>query len=156
VPPIKLTGKLNAVDTHVGSRVRSLRLQMKMSQSDLADKLGITFQQIQKYEKGTNRISSSRLHQIAGIFGVSAPYFFEDPLTNASPVEDPLDTVAFDQFCSQPDQPRSTQDRIHDSPAIARTADRVATPVPTIQATITLRTTTTIAGPRAVTRRRRG
>jgi transcriptional regulator with XRE-family HTH domain len=54
-----------------------------MSQSDLAEKVGITFQQIQKYEKGTNRIGSSRMSQIAGALGVQPPYFFDDPLANA-------------------------------------------------------------------------
>ena len=70
-------------DVHVGSRVRSRRVQLGMSQSDLAEKVGITFQQIQKYEKGTNRIGSSRMSQIAGALGVQPPYFFDDPLANA-------------------------------------------------------------------------
>ena len=55
------------VDKYVGNRVRMRRLMLRMSQTTLGDKLGITFQQVQKYEKGTNRIGSSRLHQIAGI-----------------------------------------------------------------------------------------
>ena len=102
VPPTKPSKKHDAVDVHVGSRVKSLRIQMKMSQSDLGDILGITFQQIQKYEKGTNRISSSRLHQIAEIFGVSPSYFFEDPLTEAAHHLD-VDLDAFDKFCASRD-----------------------------------------------------
>ena len=97
--PVKSAKQLNAVDVHVGSRVRSLRIQLKMSQTDLGDSLGITFQQIQKYEKGKNRISSSRLHQIAAIFGVAPPYFFEDPLAAAAR-HDSAAMKDFDEFCA--------------------------------------------------------
>jgi len=97
--PVKSAKQLNAVDVHVGSRVRSLRIQMKMSQSDLGDSLGITFQQIQKYEKGKNRISSSRLHQIARVLGVTPPYFFQDPLAEAAP-HDSAVMKDFDEFCA--------------------------------------------------------
>jgi transcriptional regulator with XRE-family HTH domain len=58
------------VDKHVGSRVRMRRMLIGMSQEKLGEALGITFQQIQKYEKGTNRISASRLQQIASVLGV--------------------------------------------------------------------------------------
>ena len=54
----------NPIDKHVGTRVRMRRMMLDMSQSELGDALGITFQQVQKYEKGTNRISASRLQQI--------------------------------------------------------------------------------------------
>jgi transcriptional regulator with XRE-family HTH domain len=64
-------------DKHVGSRVRMRRLMLKMSQEKLAEQLGITFQQVQKYEKGTNRISASRLQQISQILDVPVPFFFE-------------------------------------------------------------------------------
>ena len=67
----------NPVDKHVGNRVRMRRHMLGMSQGKLADKLGITFQQVQKYEKGTNRISASRLQAMCRILGVSVPYFFE-------------------------------------------------------------------------------
>jgi transcriptional regulator with XRE-family HTH domain len=66
------------VDIHVGSRVRSRRAQAGMSQEKLGDHLGITFQQIQKYEKGVNRVSASRLQQIARVLTVPVSYFFED------------------------------------------------------------------------------
>jgi len=56
----------NPIDTHVGSRVRLRRTMMSMSQERLGEALGITFQQIQKYEKGTNRIGASRMQQIHG------------------------------------------------------------------------------------------
>jgi transcriptional regulator with XRE-family HTH domain len=64
-------------DKHVGSRVRMRRLMLGMSQENLADQLGITFQQVQKYEKGTNRISASRLQQVSHILDVPVSFFFE-------------------------------------------------------------------------------
>jgi transcriptional regulator with XRE-family HTH domain len=67
----------NATDTHVGRRVRMRRMMLGMSQTNLGDGLGLTFQQVQKYEKGTNRISASRLHQISDILQVEIPFFFE-------------------------------------------------------------------------------
>src|ERR1700688_1451766 len=70
-------GLLNPIDKHVGSRVRMRRLMLDMSQSDLADALGLTFQQVQKYEKGSNRISASRLQQLSQILQVPVPFFFE-------------------------------------------------------------------------------
>ena len=65
------------VDTHVGKRVRMRRLMLGMSQTKLGDALGLTFQQVQKYEKGTNRISASRLQQISDTFQVPVEFFFE-------------------------------------------------------------------------------
>ena len=67
----------NPVDKYVGSRVRMRRLMLGMSQEKLGDALGLTFQQIQKYEKGANRIGASRLQQIATILQVPVAYFFE-------------------------------------------------------------------------------
>lgn len=64
-------------DKHVGARVRIRRLMLKMSQEKLGDELGITFQQIQKYERGTNRISASRLQDMSRILDVPIPFFFE-------------------------------------------------------------------------------
>ncbi len=64
-------------DMHVGSRVRMRRMMLSMSQEKLADGLGLTFQQVQKYEKGTNRIGASRLQQIAHILQVEVSFFFE-------------------------------------------------------------------------------
>ena len=68
----------NPVDRHVGSRVRMRRLMLGISQTKLGEKLGLTFQQVQKYEKGTNRMGSSRLHQTANILKVPVTFFFED------------------------------------------------------------------------------
>jgi transcriptional regulator with XRE-family HTH domain len=65
------------VDKHVGSRVRMRRLMLGMSQTKLAAALGLSFQQVQKYEKGTNRIGASRLQHISQILQVPVPFFFE-------------------------------------------------------------------------------
>ncbi len=67
----------NPVDKHVGSRVRMRRMMLGMSQEKLGDALGLTFQQVQKYEKGTNRIGASRLQQISLILQVPVAFFFE-------------------------------------------------------------------------------
>jgi transcriptional regulator with XRE-family HTH domain len=67
----------NPIDKYVGSRVRMRRLMLRTSQEKLGDQLGITFQQVQKYEKGTNRISASRLQAICQILQVPVPFFFE-------------------------------------------------------------------------------
>ncbi len=67
----------NPIDKHVGSRVRMRRMMLSMSQEKLGDALGLTFQQVQKYEKGTNRIGASRLQQISHILQVPISFFFE-------------------------------------------------------------------------------
>src|SRR5919202_5374651 len=67
----------NPIDKHVGSRVRMRRMMLGMSQEKLGDALGLTFQQVQKYEKGTNRIGASRLQQISDILRVPVAFFFE-------------------------------------------------------------------------------
>src|SRR4030081_531517 len=67
----------NPIDKHVGSRVRMRRMMLAMSQEKLGDALGLTFQQVQKYEKATNRIGASRLQQISHILQVPVAFFFE-------------------------------------------------------------------------------
>jgi transcriptional regulator with XRE-family HTH domain len=67
----------NIIDKHVGSRVRMRRLMLGLSQGKLADALGLTFQQVQKYEKGMNRMGASRLQQAADVLGVTVSFFFE-------------------------------------------------------------------------------
>ena len=67
----------NPVDKHVGSRIRMRRLMLGMSQEKLGNGLGLTFQQVQKYEKGTNRIGASRLQHISQLLQVPVPFFFE-------------------------------------------------------------------------------
>ncbi len=84
--------KPNPIDRHVGSRVRMRRVMLSMSQEKLGEALGLTFQQVQKYEKGTNRIGASRLQQISRTLGVPPAYFFEgapsfEAIANSEPGE---------------------------------------------------------------------
>ncbi len=72
------TGVPNPIDVHVGARVRTRRLLLGMNQETLANALGLTFQQVQKYEGGSNRVSASRLSAIANILNVPISYFFAD------------------------------------------------------------------------------
>ena len=91
--PVTNQRSANSVDSHVGSRVRLRRLELGLSQEKLAEQLGITFQQVQKYERGTNRIGASRLHQIAIVLQTPITYFFEgasDTPTNSGQEASPL------------------------------------------------------------------
>ena len=69
--------KPNPIDLHVGKRVRDRRRQLSLSQERLAEALGLTFQQVQKYERGANRISASKLWETAGFLSVPINYFFD-------------------------------------------------------------------------------
>lgn len=73
----------NAIDRKIGQRVRSRRLEIGMSQERLAELLGVTFQQVQKYEKGVNRIAASRLHDIANALDMPASRFFDGLVANS-------------------------------------------------------------------------
>jgi transcriptional regulator with XRE-family HTH domain len=100
----------NAIDVHVGSRLRMRRVMLGMSQEKLGKALGITFQQVQKYEKGTNRMGASRLQEAADVLGVAAPFFFEraegGPYT---PAGDALSPTYIDDFVSSADGLRLAQ-----------------------------------------------
>ena len=73
-----MTAKLpNPADVHIGGRIRLTRLEISMSQTTLAEGLGLTFQQVQKYEKGANRVGGSRLWAISQVLGVPPAFFFE-------------------------------------------------------------------------------
>lgn len=76
----------NPIDVHVGSRVRFRRMLLGMSQEKLAEKLGLTFQQIQKYEKGINRIGASRLFDLAQVLSVPVQFFYEEVPANGADV----------------------------------------------------------------------
>ena len=78
MPAINKKGQPNPVDIYVGEKLRSRRNLLGLSQTELADAVGITFQQVQKYERGTNRVSASRLWQFSKILNVSISYFFEN------------------------------------------------------------------------------
>ena len=98
--------KPNPIDTHVGSRIRLRRNMLGMSQEKLGENLGITFQQIQKYEKGTNRVGASRLQAIASILGVPVAFFFEDAPgqeAGAGGFEEDSPTAFAVEFCSTPE-----------------------------------------------------
>lgn len=69
--------RANTMDVHVGSRVRLRRMLLGMSQEKLGEQLGLTFQQVQKYEKGVNRIGAGRLHELAKVLGVPVQFFYE-------------------------------------------------------------------------------
>ena len=76
--------KPNPVDVHVGSRVRLRRTLLGMSQEKLGDAIGLTFQQVQKYERGANRVGASRLYDLSRVLDVPVSYFFEE-LGDAAP-----------------------------------------------------------------------
>ncbi|MCG7505506.1 helix-turn-helix domain-containing protein [Mesorhizobium retamae] len=99
--------KPNPIDIHVGSRIRLRRNMLGMSQEKLGENLGITFQQIQKYEKGTNRVGASRLQAIASILSVPVAFFFEDApgqegTSRGGFAEDNAMALAA-EFCSTPE-----------------------------------------------------
>ena len=75
--------KTHTVDVHVGARMRQRRTLLGMSQTKLGDAVGLTFQQIQKYERGSNRIASSRLYEFAKVLDVPVSHFFEEMPANA-------------------------------------------------------------------------
>jgi transcriptional regulator with XRE-family HTH domain len=96
----------NAIDEHVGRRVRMRRIMLAMSQEKLGAALGLTFQQVQKYEKGTNRIGASRLWQISQILQVPASFFFEGAPNALAPhgsIGGALSMAEIDDFISDSD-----------------------------------------------------
>ena len=88
----------NPTDQHVGSRVRMRRIMLAMSQETLGAALGLTFQQVQKYERGANRIGASRLQQISHILQVPVAFFFE-----GAPIGSALSMAQIDDFVSNSD-----------------------------------------------------
>ncbi|MCH9052980.1 MAG: helix-turn-helix transcriptional regulator [Proteobacteria bacterium] len=69
---------ISPIDVHVGARLRQRRTLLGMTQTNLGDTIGVSFQQMQKYERGVNRISASRLFALSRVFDVSVQYFFDD------------------------------------------------------------------------------
>lgn len=123
----------NPVDQHVGSRVRICRVLTGMSQERLGEALGLTFQQVQKYEKGTNRIGASRLQHIASILGVTISFFFEGLPSETSAARaqamDESDTTHVIEFLSTTEglQLNKAFARIKDPKVRRRVVDLVAT-----------------------------
>src|SRR6266446_7508789 len=93
----------NPIDKHVGSRVRMRRMMLGMSQSTFADGLGLTFQQVQKYEKGANRMGASRLQHISHILQIPVPFFFEGVPEPAKSVGDAPSPAYVSAFVSSTD-----------------------------------------------------
>jgi transcriptional regulator with XRE-family HTH domain len=91
----------NPVDLHVGARIRLRRRMQGVSQEKLADALGLTFQQVQKYERGANRVSASKLYEIAAALHAPVSYFFDglaDPADADSPEHKPSDEQSVHAF----------------------------------------------------------
>jgi transcriptional regulator with XRE-family HTH domain len=105
IRPFCWIAMVHSIDKHVGARVRMRRLMLNMSQSEIADALGLTFQQIQKHEKGSNRISASRLHQMCSVLQVPVSFFFEGmpPLGVPDMPEADGELAALDGVLATPD-----------------------------------------------------
>jgi transcriptional regulator with XRE-family HTH domain len=93
----------SAIDRHVGTRVRMRRMLLGMSQERLGEALKITFQQVQKYEKGTNRISASRLQQIANVLGVTIDFFYEGATQEGSPTAPDASATLLTEVLASPE-----------------------------------------------------
>lgn len=87
--------KPNPIDTHVGSRVRLRRMLIGMSQERLGEQMGLTFQQIQKYEKGVNRIGASRLLNLSQILDVPVQFFFDGAPVDGAQAGEKADGESF-------------------------------------------------------------
>lgn len=81
------------VDVYVGQRIRDKRNDLGLSQTEVANSLGVTFQQVQKYERGTNRVGASRLYDLSRILGVQVQFFFEGLENQPSAAEDEGDNI---------------------------------------------------------------
>lgn len=129
----------NPIDVHIGARIRLRRTMLGMSQEKLGEALGITFQQIQKYEKGKNRVGGSRMQAIAQCLGVPVAHFFEDAPseTGSAPASSSAPTVH--ELAAMPDMLRMMQafSRVLDSRArrsIVEITERVAGIPATVEA----------------------
>lgn len=85
---IRSRTQAKSVDTHVGQCIRDKRNERGLSQTEVADALGVTFQQVQKYERGTNRVGASRLYDLSRILGVPVQFFFEGLENQPNELED--------------------------------------------------------------------
>jgi transcriptional regulator with XRE-family HTH domain len=113
----------NPVDQHVGSRVRVRRRMLAMSQGKLGDALGITFQQVQKYEKGTNRIGAGRLQEISHILQVPIAFFYEGAIDESVLAKSEASTrslAMLDDFVSSSEGLRLIQSFMRIESAVAR------------------------------------
>ena len=113
----------NPIDKHVGSRVRMRRVLLGMSQEKLGEALSLTFQQVQKYEKGTNRIGASRLQQISKTLNVPPAYFFEGAPSFDDGAQNPLHSAAAEAGSAYVVDFLSTTEGLHLNRAFARISD---------------------------------
>lgn len=96
--------RANAMDVHVGTRVRLRRMLLGMSQEKLGEQLGLTFQQVQKYEKGVNRIGAGRLHELGQVLGVPVNFFYDQApggMVEHGFAEQPADSYVVDFLSSR-------------------------------------------------------
>jgi transcriptional regulator with XRE-family HTH domain len=98
----------NPVDVHVGSRVRMRRTLLGMSQEKLGNAIGLTFQQVQKYERGANRIGASRLHELSHVLDVPVSFFFEEMPAPGGPKPTPTPDAAPEVTARDPMTKRET------------------------------------------------
>jgi transcriptional regulator with XRE-family HTH domain len=93
----------NPIDRHVGARIRMQRMVRRLSQTELGNEVGVTFQQVQKYENGVNRVSASRLQQFANVLKVRPDFFFEEASAKAVGNSGSRETAVIDSFISSRD-----------------------------------------------------
>ncbi len=112
-PGRRKSDRPNPIDVHVGSRVRLRRNMLGLSQEKLGEAIGLTFQQVQKYERGANRIGASRLHELSGVLGVPVSFFYDetDPV-HAPPVPSGLEESPQEGFDSDPLRRRETMELV--------------------------------------------
>jgi transcriptional regulator with XRE-family HTH domain len=115
----------NAIDVHVGLRIRAARLAAGLSQERLGNELGVTFQQVQKYEKGSNRVGASRLSDTAKVLAVPVSFFFENDAGNDESLKANDGLLAITEALSTPEGIRIARalGRISDPNVRRRLAD---------------------------------
>ena len=123
------TGRPNPIDVHVGSRVRLRRTFLGMSQEKLGNAIGLTFQQVQKYERGANRIGSSRLFDLSRVLDVPVSFFFDDmppEISESTPGTDSeLAEASTESYAADPLAKRETLELVRayyqiDEPAVRK------------------------------------
>ena len=97
-------GSFNPVDVHVGQRLRLKRSLLGFSQETLGDRIGLTFQQVQKYESGMNRVSASRLYDLSEVLDVPIAYFFED-MSSSTKAQSPSKLMGLDPQSAEQQEP---------------------------------------------------
>jgi len=108
-----ISGLPNPVDVYVGRRMRGRRMALGLSQGNVATALGLTFQQIQKYERGENRVSASRLWDLSSVLGCSVSFFFED-MDEPTAESSPRNLVSLKSDTESPSQAHSVADETSD------------------------------------------